>query len=219
MSLLVSFINTCAGPAVSDPRHARALFQRPTSDIDTSRPRVRAAVAARAAAVRVAAAVVVMAGVVPAAVLVGAHPAAVAKGDDGCEEEEQAVDDGKSPAGLEHGAGLVGGEVPSGTGDGEVAEAGAPVVAVGLCAVGVGDAAQLVDGADESADEGEVDEGDEAGVGRGAVVGEEGEDGPGDGEDRDDEEDENGVGREGVGRHVRVDEPGEHAHDGDLGSY
>ncbi|KAK0102639.1 hypothetical protein ONS95_006243 [Cadophora gregata] len=83
-------------------------------------------------------------------------------------------------------------------------------------AVLVGDVAQGVDAADEGADEEEVDEGDEAGVVGGAVVGEERGDGPGEGEDRDDEEDEDVVGGEGVGAVVDVDEVGEHAHCWDL---
>jgi hypothetical protein len=79
------------------------------------------------------------------------------------------------------------------------------------------DAAEGVDPPDEGADEAEVDEGDEPGVVLGAVVGEEGADGPDDGEDDDDEEDEDGVGGEGVGGDVEVDEPGEHAYCWDLG--
>ncbi|KFY28803.1 hypothetical protein V493_02755 [Pseudogymnoascus sp. VKM F-4281 (FW-2241)] len=73
------------------------------------------------------------------------------------------------------------------------------------------------DAPDEGADEGEVHEGDEPGVVLGAVVGEEGADGPDDGEDDDDEENEDGVGGEGVGFHVEMDEPGEHANCWDLG--
>ena len=49
------------------------------------------------------------------------------------------------------------------------------------------------------------------------MVGEERADGPDDGEDYDDEEDEDGVGGEGVGGDVEVDEPGEHAYCWDLG--
>ena len=48
-------------------------------------------------------------------------------------------------------------------------------------AVGVGHGAEDVDGADEGADEEEVDEGDEAGGVLGAAVEEEGSDRPGDG--------------------------------------
>jgi len=53
-----------------------------------------------------------------------------------------------------------------------------------------GDEAQVVDAGDEGADETEVDEADEAGVGFRTVVGEESADCPGGGEDGDDEEDE-----------------------------
>lgn len=56
------------------------------------------------------------------------------------------------------------------------------------------DIAELVDARDKGADEAQVDEGDEPGVGFRAVVGEEGGDGPDGGEDRDDEEDEDVVG-------------------------
>jgi len=60
------------------------------------------------------------------------------------------------------------------------------------------DAAEFVDACDEGADETEVDEGDEEAIGFGAVVGEEGADCPGGGEDADDEEDEDVVWCEGV---------------------
>lgn len=48
------------------------------------------------------------------------------------------------------------------------------------------------------------------------MVEEEGEDGPGEGEDGDDEEDEDGVGCEDVVVVELVDEPAEHADDGNL---
>lgn len=48
------------------------------------------------------------------------------------------------------------------------------------------------------------------------MVREEREECPGEGERGDDEEDEDGGGREGVGLGEAVDEPGEHAHYGDL---
>lgn len=53
-------------------------------------------------------------------------------------------------------------------------------------------------------------------IGAAPVVGEEGEDGPGQGQDRHDEQDQNVVGRELVRVDVAVDKVGEHAHDGDL---
>lgn len=78
------------------------------------------------------------------------------------------------------------------------------------------DVPKSVNAPDECAHEEEVDECDEHGVGFGAVVGEEGGDGPGEREDGDDEEDEDVVGGEGVLRGVDVHEVGEHAHGGDL---
>lgn len=80
-------------------------------------------------------------------------------------------------------------------------------------AVRVCDEAQLVDAGDEGADEGEVDEADEARV---VAVREDGEEGPGQGEDRDDEEEEDVGRRKLVGGDVEVDEVGEHAHYWDL---
>lgn len=58
----------------------------------------------------------------------------------------------------------------------------------------VGDAAQFVDACDEGPHEAEIDEGGEACVVTGAVVGEEGSDGPRSAKDTDDEEDEDIVG-------------------------
>ncbi|KFY45031.1 hypothetical protein V495_03139 [Pseudogymnoascus sp. VKM F-4514 (FW-929)] len=107
-------------------------------------------------------------------------------------EKEQAVHNRQRPTRLEHRTRLA-------QRDPIAAEAGTPQQRKG---------SRGVDAPDEGADEGEVDEGDEAGVVLGAVVGEEGADGPDDGEDDDDEEDEDGVGGEGVGGDVEVDEPG-----------
>jgi len=81
--------------------------------------------------------------------------------------------------------------------DRHTAESEANGVRRALCdrgAVFVGDAAQFVDACDKGADEAEIDEGGEARVFTGAVVGEEGCDGPGCAEDTDDEEDEDVVG-------------------------
>lgn len=83
-------------------------------------------------------------------------------------------------------------------------------------AVGAGDEAQVVDGGDQGADKGQVDERDELRVGLGAVVAEEGADGPGESEDGDDEEEEDVGGRHDVGFEMQMDKVGEHAHDGDL---
>lgn len=188
-------------------------------DVDTAG--VRAAVAVAGAGARAAASVAVAARVVRARAggvlaVVGTEVIAVGKGDERGEEEQDGVHDGKRPASLEHGAGLVGGPVVVRAGDGNITKAVGPVaVARDVGAVGVADAAQIPDGGDEGADEAEVDEADEHGIGRGAVVGEEGEHGPGEGKDRDDEEHENGIGREGVCLDEAIDEPGEHAHGGD----
>lgn len=56
-----------------------------------------------------------------------------------------------------------------------------------MCAIRARDESKLVDGADERANEEEIDERDEECVAFGAVVGKEGCNGPGRGEDGDDE--------------------------------
>lgn len=63
-------------------------------------------------------------------------------------------------------------------------------------AVKVLDKAQVVHARDKGTDESEIDETDEARVGAGAVVREEGEERPGEAEHGDDEEDEDVAGRE-----------------------
>lgn len=139
------------------------------------------------------------------------------KGNDGGDEEEDAVHDAKGPASLEHGAGLVGAPVPAGASSAPSAAADGPVVAArDGHAVGVADAAQVPDAGDEGAHEAEVDDADEERIGRRPVVAEEGEDGPREGENRHDEEDENRLRREDVVLVVAVNEPGEHAHGGEL---
>lgn len=149
--------------------------------------------------------------------LVGPEPPTVPEREETGDGEPDDVDDAERESGLEHDAGLVRVPADARSGDGDVADGARPggcaVRPVG--AVGVGDAAEVVDTGDEGADEAEVDKGEEAGVGGGAVVGEDGEEGPGEGEDGDDEEDEDGGGGEGVGRVVPIDEPGEHADGGD----
>jgi hypothetical protein len=67
-----------------------------------------------------------------------------------------------------------------------------------MCAAVLGYSAKFVDTSDKCADEAEIDEGDEEGVGAGAVVGEECCDGPHGAEDGDDEQDEDVVGSEEV---------------------
>lgn len=78
------------------------------------------------------------------------------------------------------------------------------------------DVAEVVDGSDEGAEEEGIDKCDKVGVCRGAVVAEEGEDCPGESENRDDEEDEDGIGCQGVLLDESINEPGEHAHTRDL---
>lgn len=132
----------------------------------------------------------------------------------GRKSKEDNVHDGKRPTGLEHPAGLIG--LPSEIRHGDMV-GGVPDGTRGrIGAVSVGNAPELVDSGDEGSHEGEVDEGDELGICRGAVVAEEGGDGPCDGEDNDDEEDEDGVGSEGVVDDEDVDEPGEHTQGGNL---
>ena len=124
---------------------------------------------------------VVMAVLVPVpAVGMRAHPVAVHPSQDGGEEEHDAVHDAKREACLEHRAGLVGLEVKVGARHGpESAEAGVPVPVLGqVRAVGVGNVAQVPHAGNEGADEAEIDEGDEAGVGRRAVVGKDCKEGP-----------------------------------------
>lgn len=124
---------------------------------------------AHAVAVRV-----VVAGVAPEAVT--AEP-----GEKTGEEEHDDVHDGEGPAGLEHGTGFAGGPVPGAGGDD--AQGGEVTVPIGVAgdvvAAGIADVAQGVDRADEGADEEGIHDGDPGGVGGGAVVAEEGEDGPG----------------------------------------
>lgn len=189
-------------------------------DVDSARVvavvAVVGAVGARAAAVT---AVAVAARVVtlPVATLVsGAEVVAVHKGGKGGPGEEDGVHDGKGPDGLEHVAGARGTPVEGAEVAAELVRPEAARTRVGG-ALGVADVAHVVDARDESADNGNVDDGDEEGVGGGAVVAEEGEEGPGEGEDGDDEEDEDRGRGEEVGIDEFVDEPGEHAHHDDLG--
>lgn len=139
-----------------------------------------------------------------------AHAIAMHAGEHRREEEQDGVDDAKGEARLEHGARLVDLDVDAVEGgaaeDAEAQVDGGP--ADHARAVGVGYEAEGVHGADEGADEEEVDDGHEDGVCGGAVVREEGEDGPGAGEDRDDEEDEDGVWCQRVGIVVPVYEVG-----------
>lgn len=143
-----------------------------------------------------------------------AHISTVAIRRQGRKSKEDNVHDSKRPTGLEHPTGLIG--LPSEIRHGDMI-GGVPDGTRGrIDTVGVGNAPELVDSGDEGSHEGEVDEGDKLGICGGAVVAEEGGDGPCDGEDNDNEEDENRVGGEGVVNDEDVDEPGEHAQGGDL---
>lgn len=89
------------------------------------------------------------------------------------------------------------------------------VRAIGSCeggTIGFGNKPEVIYSSNQCADERQVDEADEPGVGAGPVVGEERKYRPGEGEDGDDEEQKNVGGGELVGFEVLVDEPGEHAH-------
>lgn len=134
-------------------------------------------------------------------------------------KKENHVHDAQGKTRLEHRARLVHPKPPPRRGHGAEIGKADLVREVGPrdgSAVGLGDEAQVVYSGDEGADKGQIDQADEFSVGRGAVVGEEREEGPGQRQDGDDEEEEDVGGRELVGFEVLVDEPGEHAHYGDL---
>ena len=133
-------------------------------------------------------------------------------------EEEYAVHDAKRKASLQHCALFIRRKVQGV--NRHTAESKANSVRRAFCdrgAILAADAAQFVDACDEGADEAEIDERGEACVLTGAMVGEEGCDGPGSAQDTDDEEDENVVGCQGVVAGVDVNEVCEHAEGGDLG--
>lgn len=116
--------------------------------------------------------------------------------------EQHAIHDAEGIARLQQVAGVFGPD------DGVRREVDVPESVGGCGGAGlVADEAQLVDGADERADEAQVDEGDEVGVGARAVVREQRVDSPTGGEHGHDEQDED-IGRgEGIVLHVDVDEP------------
>jgi hypothetical protein len=162
-------------------------------DIDTSRVRTAAAAVARARAG--AASVAVTAGVVGTArrvaAVIGAHVSAVHESNNRSNGKEDDVHDAKRPAGLEHGAGLVVNEVIAGANDTDIASGEIPVVAtLNANTVGVANVAKVVNSGDEGTEEEGINECDKVGVGRRAVVAEEGEDCPSKRENRDNEEDE-----------------------------
>jgi len=103
--------------------------------------------------------------------------------------KENAVHDPEHEAGLQHRARFVRVHAYARTGRRKPDEGDVPEGGGGGGAVGVRDEAQLVDGADEGADEEQVDEGYEERIGLGAVVGEERAEGPAGAQHGDDEED------------------------------
>ena len=172
---------------------------------------------ARPAAAMAAASVAVTTRVVASLAVVGTEAVAMHECDHGGNEEEDGVHDSQGPARLEHGAGLIGVPVVVGPADGHISNFVVPVVpTTDIGAVSVGDAAQIPHAGDKGADEAEIYQADEHGIGRRPVVAKQGEDGPCDSKDGHDEEDEDGVGGERIVVHEAVNEPGEHAHDGNL---
>jgi len=136
-------------------------------------------------------------------------------------KKEDAIHDPKRKAGFQHRTLFFGRKIkPVQTRGSEdpkiylVGIAGGYARAVLFC-----DAPEFVDACDEGTDETEVDETDEEGVVFGAVVGEEGCDGPGGAEHGDDEEEEDVGWSEGVVAGVDVDEVCEHAKGGDQSDY
>lgn len=137
---------------------------------------------------------------------------------DRSDEEEDTVHDAQGKACLEQSARLV--DIDSkavemgGTEDAKGGVVGAAGGDVG--AVGASNEAQVVDACYQGANEGKVDEGDEAGVVAAAVVAEQGEDGPCRAEDGDDEEDQDVCRSQEVVPVVAIDEVAEYAEEGNL---
>lgn len=186
----------------------RALY------VDAAMRVVGASTAMRAATGTVSVTVVVCLSVVCLAV--GAACAvSVEPGQDGGEEEEDAVHDAKGETSFEHGAGLVHSGVDavvgvSGTEGPKVyvkAAAGVDVDAVGGSYV-----TQIPDRGDEGPDETQVDDRHEERIVRRAVVTEQGEDGPSQTEHRNNEQDQNIVWCQRIVFNIAVDEPSKHAH-------
>ena len=125
------------------------------------------------------------------------------------DEEEDAIHDSKRKTSLQHRTGLIHIDGESRNTARDIAE----IDGVGRAGTDAGarvfaDEAQFIDRGDEGADETEIDEGDEEGVGFRAVVGEERCDCPGGAKDGDDEEDEDVGWCEGIVRGVDVHEVG-----------
>jgi len=142
------------------------------------------------------------------------------EGNKECDEEEYDVHDGQGEAGLEHGAGLVDMqsqwiiEISAHISERTQAQVDAATLVPEVCAIRVGDAAQLIHGANQSANEAKVDKGNECSTGAGAMVHEESADSPGACKYGDYKEDEDEGGRELVVLGEALHEPREHADDG-----
>jgi len=137
---------------------------------------------------------------------------------DKCEEKQDGVHNPQSPRCLQHGAVLVEMERPRRSAASAIVAKRTQVDVDGSAgevgAIGVTDASQLPVSCNEGADEAEVDECDKESRAAGRPEADEGHDGPCAGEDGDDKEDED----EGWGELVilieAVDEPCQHANDG-----
>jgi len=139
------------------------------------------------------------------------------------DEEENNIHDAERETGLEHRARLIqmqakrirNAAAPRKDSNIEAARVRIPLTP--LRTIPLGDGAEIVDASNQSADEEQVDNGDEHGGVAGRVVGDKRRQSPDGGEDGDDEEDEDHGGRESHLLGEAVDEPREHADDGDEG--
>lgn len=168
--------------------------KQPYPALDVNTARLGTASAAVAGAGTRAASVAVTARVVGSArrvlAVVCAHVSAVHESDNGSDGEENDVHDTKCPACLEHRTRLVVDEVVAGANDTDIASRQVPVVGTADAdAVGVPDVAQEVNGGNKGTEKEGINECDEVGICRGAVVAEKGEDCPSKSKNGDDEED------------------------------
>lgn len=154
---------------------------------------------------------------VSSALLDNDHLVAVRPCGKGRRREEDAVHDAKGEARLEHVAWFAEAPVEAELRNLAAAYVVPPDLAVhGIVALSEADRREEVDGSNQGAHHANVDKGDEEGVVRRSVVGEERKDGPGKGEDGDDEHEEDRGRREGIVRDEDIDKPGEHAHRAEL---
>jgi hypothetical protein len=130
--------------------------------------------------------------------------------EDGSDEEEDDVHDGKGPARLQHRARLGGVDAkPAALVVGaEDAQVDVDVAGGEVGAIGVGDAAKLVDTGDQGADKGKIDQADKGSGAAGGGHPKERGDGPYAGENRDDEKYEDEAGGQLALVIVAFDEPG-----------